>query len=76
MGLAKDAVVRVRSRLEAVNKGSPDTMVQEPWKTGSWEEKGQKCGLPGKDVPGQGDPDLSVLSLQGLPLLVPVNLGT
>ena len=46
------------------------------WKTGSWEETGQKCGLPGKAGPGQGDPDLSVLSLQGLPLLVPVNLGT
>lgn len=63
MELARDAVVRVRSGLEADTKGSTDTIVQEPWKTGSWEEKGQKYGLPGKDVPGQGDLGPSVLSL-------------
>lgn len=32
--------------------------------------------VTGKAVPGQGDLDPSVLSLQGLPLLVSVNLGT
>lgn len=44
MGLARGALVRVRSGLEADTKGSTHTIAQKPWKTGSWEGKGQKCG--------------------------------
>lgn len=66
-------MVRLRAGLEADTKGRTNSSEAFSLK-GDWfrEEERAENVVIGKDGPGQGDLEPSVLSPQGLPLPVPV----